>query len=104
MFIYGNDTQQLFAEGKVIIGVFPPKITKPEANNCFSIFIQVKLQNNWLFIEFYNFCWRLYTHHFANLFLRLYSPVSEYKECHVKFYQSQRRITYLHLCKNTKIY
>ena len=25
------------------------------------------------------------------------------KECHVKFYQSQRRISYIHLCKNTKV-
>ena len=24
------------------------------------------------------------------------------KECQVKFYQSQRRISYIHLCKNTK--
>ena len=24
------------------------------------------------------------------------------KECHVKFYQSQRRFSYIHLCKNTK--
>ena len=26
------------------------------------------------------------------------------KECHVRFDQSQRRISYIHLCKNTKSY
>ena len=41
------------------------------------------------------------SHHFVNLFLLSYSPVGEYKERHVKFYQSQRRISYIHLCKNT---
>ena len=44
--------QQLFAEGEVIIGEYSPrrsrreyfpKVTKPEANNCFSIFTQVIL-------------------------------------------------------------
>ena len=39
---------------------------------------------------------------FVNLFLLLYSLVGEYKECHVKFHQSERRISYIHLCKNTK--
>ena len=88
-------------------GEYSPKITEPEANNCFSIFTQVNLQNNWPFIKFYYFCWRKKTkmafRQFVNLFLLLYSPVSEYKECHVKFYQSQRRISYIHLCKNTKL-
>ena len=76
----------------------------PKANNCFSTFTQVNLQNNWPFIKFYYFCWRKKTasRHFVNLFLLLYSPVGEYKEAHVKFYQSQRRISYIHLCKNTK--
>jgi hypothetical protein len=41
---------QLFTEGEVIIGEYSPRrsrgeyspiITKPEANNCFSIFLQV---------------------------------------------------------------
>ena len=30
-------------------------ITEPEANNCFSIFTQVNLQNNWLFKKNYYF-------------------------------------------------
>ena len=40
--------------------------------------------------------------HFVNMFLLLCSPVGEYKECHIKVYQSQCRISYIHLCKNTK--
>ena len=44
---YVENTEQLFAEGEAIIGKYSPrrsrgeyspKITEPEANNCFSIF------------------------------------------------------------------
>ena len=40
------------------------------------------LQNNWLFYKILQFY--------------------KYKQCHVKFYQSQRRISYIHVWKNTK--
>ena len=78
-------------------GEYFPKITGREANNCFSIFTQVNIHNNWLFTKF-NFCWRLAA------FLLLCSPVGEYKACHVKFCQSQRRIFYIYLCKSIKSY
>ena len=39
--------------------------------------------------------------HFVNLFLLLYSPVGEYKRMHVILDPSKRRISYVHLCKNT---
>ena len=58
-------------------GEYFPKITEPEANNCFSIFTQVIL------ILFIFFVRNLYktaaSRHFVNLFLLLYSPVGEYK-------------------------
>ena len=58
-------------------GEYFPKITEPEANNCFSIFTQVIL-------IVYFFVRNLYktvaSRHFVNLFLLLYSPVGEYKE------------------------
>ena len=59
-------------------GEYFPKITEPEANNCFSIFTQVILFNS-----VYFFVRNLYktaaSRHFANLFSLLYSPVGEYK-------------------------
>ena len=54
------------------------------------------------FISLSVICTKRLGRHFVNLFLLLYSPVGEYKECHVKFYQSERRISYIHLCENTK--
>ena len=35
-----NNSEQLFAEGGLIIEEYSPKITEPEANDCFSIFAQ----------------------------------------------------------------
>ena len=60
-------------------GDFPPNITEPEANNCFSIFTsEFTLQ-----LPFYKILLVIFagavaaSRHFVNLFFLLYSPVGE---------------------------
>ena len=65
--------------------------------------IKFKVQSYFNFVYFFvrNLYKRAASRHFVNLFLLLYSRVGEYKGCHIILDQSQRRISYVHLCKNT---
>ena len=56
--------------------------------------------------EYFNFVYffvrNLYKTAASRHFVNLFSPVGEYKGMHVILDQSQRGISYVHLCKNTK--
>ena len=109
-------------------GEYFPKITEPEANNCFSIFTQVILYKFSIFTQViitqvsFSIFTQVILHklilfislsvlnlhktaasrHFVNLFLLQNSPVGDCKGMLRILDQSQRRISYVHLCKNTK--